>query len=99
MNKAILIRYGEIHLKGKNRPFFERALKRQIERACEGAPCEVSMLGGRYYVKKYDAKDEKKLVEAVLRVFGVHSVSVAYIAEKDKDALARAAIDVAPNRG
>ncbi len=99
MKKAILIRYGEIHLKGKNRPFFERALKKQIARACEGIDCEVSMLGGRYYVREYDLADEKKLVDAVLKVFGVHSISVAYVAEKDKDALAQAAVDVAREQG
>ena len=95
MKKAILIRYGEIHLKGKNRPFFERALKKQIARACKGIECEVSMLSGRYYVREYDLKDENKLVEAILKVFGVHSISVAYVVEKSKDALVQAAIDVA----
>ena len=99
MKKAILIRYGEIHLKGKNRPFFERALKRQIARACAGIECEVSMLGGRYYVREYDLADEARLVEAVLKVFGVHSISVAYVADKEKDALAQAAIDVAREQG
>jgi len=99
MNKAILIRYGEIHLKGKNRPFFELALKNQIKRACKDIDCEVSKLSGRYYVKKYDIKDEKRLVSAILKVFGVHSVSVAYVAQKDKDALAQAAIDVAHEQG
>ena len=99
MKKVILIRYGEIHLKGKNRPFFERALKQQIMRACEGIPCEVSMLGGRYYVREYELKDENKLVGAVLKVFGVHSISVAYIADKDKDALAQAAVEVAREQG
>ncbi len=99
MKKAILIRYGEIHLKGKNRPFFERALKKQIARACQGIECEVSMLSGRYYVREYDLAYEKKLVDAVLKVFGVHSISVAYVAEKDKDALAKAAIEVAHEQG
>ncbi len=99
MKKAILIRYGEIHLKGKNRPFFERALKKQIQRACIGIECEVSMRSGRYYVREYDIKNEQKLVSAVLNVFGVHSVSVAYVVDKDKDALVKAAIDVARKQG
>ena len=31
MEKAIIIRYCEIHLKGKNRSFFERMLKDNIK--------------------------------------------------------------------
>jgi thiamine biosynthesis protein ThiI len=99
MKKAILIRYGEIHLKGKNRPFFERALKNQIRRACGDIECEVSMLGGRYYIREYDIKDENVLLESVLKVFGVHSISIAYVVEKDKDALAQKAVDVAREQG
>ena len=99
MKKAILIRYGEIHLKGKNRPFFERALKNQIKRACSGIECEVSMLGGRYYIREYDIKDEQVLVESVLKVFGVHSISIAYVVEKDKDVLAQKAVEVAREQG
>ena len=99
MKKAILIRYGEIHLKGKNRPFFERALKNQIKRACGDIECEVSMLGGRYYIREYDIKDEQILVDSVLKVFGIHSISIAYVVEKDKDAMAQKAIDVARELG
>ncbi len=32
----LLIRYGEIALKGKNRPFFERTLHRNIENSLKG---------------------------------------------------------------
>ena len=31
MEKAIIIRYCEIHLKGKNRGFFEKLLRQNIE--------------------------------------------------------------------
>ena len=38
MEKAILIRYGEIHLKGQNRPFFERVLLTNIKKALKDFP-------------------------------------------------------------
>ena len=36
MKKVIIIRYGEIFLKGKNRGFFERALEENIKRSLQG---------------------------------------------------------------
>ena len=33
MNKVVLVRYGEIFLKGKNRKFFEDCLKNNIQNA------------------------------------------------------------------
>ena len=33
MDKAIIIRFCEIHLKGKNRRFFENLLKENIEKS------------------------------------------------------------------
>ena len=36
MNKIILVRYGEIILKGLNRPAFENVLIRNIKRALSG---------------------------------------------------------------
>ena len=33
METVLLVRYAEIHLKGLNRPFFERALMNAIRRA------------------------------------------------------------------
>ena len=48
MSKMILVRYGEIHLKGLNRPFFERLLLQALKgalRRFEGA--KVSRGDGR----------------------------------------------------
>lgn len=95
MEKVILIRYGEIHLKGKNRPFFERTLKKQIINACKDIECNISMLGGRYYVRDFDLKDEKKLISQITKVFGVHSISSAFVVDKDVDSLIKSAIDLA----
>ena len=36
MESAIIVRYCEIHLKGKNRGFFERLLKTNIEKGLKG---------------------------------------------------------------
>lgn len=36
MEKAIIIRYSEIHLKGKNRGYFEKLLKNNIKSSLKG---------------------------------------------------------------
>ena len=98
MGRVILIRYGEIHLKGKNRPFFERALRLQIKNSCKDVDYNVSMLGGRYYVSGYEIKYEEKLVQEIIKIFGIHSISIAFEVEKDKDKLIEAAISIAKSQ-
>ncbi len=91
MEKVILIRYGEIHLKGQNRPFFEKALHKNIIRALSGFPdIKVLKAQGRYYIE--DFSDEAGVLDALTRVFGIVSMSPAVKTEKDFDMVARAAV-------
>ena len=50
MKKVIIIRYGEIWLKGKNRGFFERALEDNIRRAIVGFTCEFVKQNGVHFL-------------------------------------------------
>jgi len=86
MERVILIRYGEIHLKGQNRPYFERVLLSNIKNALKGMPgIKVSKAQGRFYVENYS--DEAAVVDALTRVFGIVSISPAYKIDKDFDTL------------
>jgi thiamine biosynthesis protein ThiI len=70
----ILVRYGEIALKGRNRTYFFRKLRRNV-RLClkvNGLDGEVWQEGQRIYVETDDAE---KAVKAVQRVFGIVSLS------------------------
>ena len=91
----ILVRYGEIHLKGQNRPYFERLLVKGIKNAIkdfEGAT--VSRGEGRYYVSGFDETQVHQVVEALKRVFGIHSMSIAYEASKDMESIEKLILDV-----
>ncbi len=82
VEKLILIRFGEIHLKGQNRPYFENMLQRRIREAVafyEGA--RVSRHDGRYFVR--GAEHDPEVIEKICRVFGVHSVCPAIQMPKD----------------
>ncbi|MBQ6475738.1 MAG: tRNA 4-thiouridine(8) synthase ThiI [Clostridia bacterium] len=82
MEKLILIRFSEIHLKGQNRPYFENMLLRRIREAVspfDGA--KVTRSDSRYFVR--NAGWDDAVIEKICRVFGVHSVCPAIEMEKD----------------
>lgn len=60
MQKIIIIRYSEIHLKGNNRGFFEHALSMNLKTALKEFKCEVKKIGCRYVISGYDEDKEKK---------------------------------------
>mgnify|MGYP001069587156 CR=1 FL=1 len=83
MEHAILIKYAEIHLKGLNRPFFEKKLVTNIRHALGEIPGEIVREQGRVFVY---AIPEASIEEAALRltrVFGIHSLCITRCVEKD----------------
>ena len=86
MERVVLIRYGEIYLKGQNRPYFERALYDNIRKALAEFPgIRVTRAQGRFYAENY--KDEAAVLQALQKVFGLVSVSPAYKVGKDFETL------------
>lgn len=81
MEKNILIRYNEIHLKGKNRGFFEELLYKNIKNALFEFNAELKKVAGRYILSGYEEKDEKKILNRLCQVAGVYSVSPAYVVD------------------
>ena len=73
MEKVILIRYGEIFLKGKNRGFFEKTLLTNIRTSLEKFNLEVNKVPGRFLVEKYDEDDEFEIIERLKKVAGIFS--------------------------
>lgn len=80
MKKVLLLRYGEIHLKGKNRGSFENALLKNIESAVFSIDkdAKVSRIGGRYLVDGFNQENLELITQRVSKVFGLVSLSVAY---------------------
>ena len=46
---VILVKVGEIHLKGQNRPFFERRLMDNIREALKGSEARISIAQSRIF--------------------------------------------------
>jgi len=111
LKQLLLVKYGELALKGRNRPDFEKALVRNVRRALETAdapasggrgrgpaPLKVRRTAGRLIVDPGDSGGEARLfrlAQAVARVFGTVGVAPAYRAGLDLGDITRAAEAVA----
>ena len=57
MENAIIVRYCEIHLKGKNRRFFEKLLKTNIENSLKGIKHIFRPMHSRYLIEDFAESD------------------------------------------
>ena len=81
MKTLLMVRYGEIFLKGLNRPYFISSLVKRIRYAVKDLQAKVWVHDGRIYVD--DFNDLETAIERVTKVFGVHSVCPAVRMEKE----------------
>ncbi len=75
MAAKILVRYGEIALKGKNRGQFEQQLLRNLKAAVSGYSGEVTRMHGRFMVTGPEEHGDI-MTSRLSMVFGVVSVSL-----------------------
>ncbi len=99
MEKVVIIRYAEIHLKGKNRGYFERVFANNLEKALKGIRHELHRTSGRYLVANFDEEWTEEIMRRISRVFGVHSYSQGLLTESSPDAIYAAARLVVPAEG
>ena len=99
MNSVIVIRYGELYLKGKNKHFFERILVQNIRRKLKPFACTLTVGRSRYLVENYAPEDERAILDALLCVFGIHSLSVAACVPNDYETVEHTAVAAAPTSG
>jgi len=94
----IVIRYGEIGLKGKNRGYFVKRLRKNIRDCLKRNDLmgEVRSVGQRVYVQ---VEDVERAVEKLRDVFGIVSLSPAQEVEADIEAIRAEALQVAQRVG
>ncbi|MDI3299202.1 MAG: tRNA uracil 4-sulfurtransferase ThiI [Bacillota bacterium] len=94
--RLLLLRYGEIGLKGKNRPGFERQLRLRVEEALARAgfgDVEVAWRNGRLLVGSPAEEEARAAVERALgRVFGIVSLSPVWGVPPAPEAIEGAAL-------
>ena len=89
--RCVLLKFGELALKGRNRPLFVKALERNLRRlTADLGPLEVRHRGGVLIVTS--AADEDELVARCLALPGVSVVQRAVRCERDASVAADAAV-------
>lgn len=81
MNKVILIRFNEIHLKGGNKKYFVKLLYNNIKNALKNSICKIESIQNRFIIRDYE--DENSIIEKLKCVFGIHSISKAIEVKND----------------
>lgn len=81
MEQLLLVKYAEVHLKGQNRPYFQRLLLRNIRAAAAPFGATARLHDSRIFVSGYD--DEAACIQGIQKVFGVHAVSPAIAMDKE----------------
>ncbi|HAX73250.1 MAG TPA: tRNA 4-thiouridine(8) synthase ThiI [Firmicutes bacterium] len=90
----ILVRYGELSIKGKNRKYFIDALQKNIRRKLkplENVKYEVTR--DRFYII-LNGTDPKLVTDELDKVFGMQSYSLAARCENDIEEMKKLALDI-----
>lgn len=99
MEKVILIRYGELYLKGRNKAYFERLLNANIQRAIRQYGCKLETSRNRTFIVGFNDDDIDKIIDRVSKVFGIHSLSLAVKIETNLELISQVASELAPDNG
>ncbi len=98
MENVIIVRFGEINLKGKNKRFFESKLIKHIKNNIKGIEgVYVYQEYSRVYIK-CKKEDQGEIIDKVRKVFGIVSLSTAKSIESDINLIKRTALDELKDR-
>ncbi len=97
MKEIILVRYGEIALKGLNRPVFEEKLVNNIKKSLYGlGKIEIVRSQARIYIEPVnDDYDFDEAIQRLCKVFGIVSVSRVWKIDTDFEEIRKHALELA----
>ena len=75
--KVLLLRFGELYLKGNNRNIFESMLINNIKKMLSGEEFKFEKTFGRYIISNYNESREDIIIDKLTKVFGLYSLSRA----------------------
>lgn len=83
----ILVRYGELTLKGKNRNVFERQLLKNIKSQLKEFGLTIHKDRNRIYIDEVDSSIVEAVRERLKLIPGIHSFAVAKVCDNDLDTI------------
>ena len=98
MEKAIIVRYCEIHLKGKNRGFFEKLLQKNIQNSLSDIKHDLRVMHSRYLIENYSDEDYNAIIEKLGKIAGIHTVSPSFVVKNDYNEIMKAAISLCADK-
>lgn len=99
MEKTVLVRIGELFLKGNNKRFFQNILNNNIRKSLFEIDCKILFENNRIIVANYEENIESEIISRVSKVFGIHSVSPAIKMDTNLEEIAKMAVEISPKQG
>ena len=94
MQKLLIIHYGEVGLKGKNRSFFENKLVQNIKLSLKDTEyADVRRIYGRIIVTLGTGADVAKIQARLSKVMGIAHFEFGCVAEQNMEAIKSAALE------
>lgn len=92
MERIILLKYGEMVLKGLNKGYFTLMLERRIKQLLKpvtpsDGSFELEYLQSTLYIRAHGSADIDEALVRVKKVFGIASICLSYETEKDMDSI------------
>jgi tRNA uracil 4-sulfurtransferase len=93
LKRKILIRFGDLMLKGKNINFFVKRVRVHVQQKLSDLNVKFKFEHDRIYVA-YEIEDEAIICKRLQEIPGIFSFSIVYLAMLDIDDIVRVSIDV-----
>ena len=94
MKEVMLLRFGEIFLKGKNYAFFETTLFKNIKRKLKRFSLKVEKISGRFLISNFSDDDKEEIISSIKSIFGLVSLSIAKEIDTSFDAIKKVCEDI-----
>ena len=97
MKKIILIKYGELTTKKANRNLFVNTLTMNIKESLKDEPIKIEKNRVRMFIEVDDENRFEPIVDKLTKIFGIHSIVIAYQCDNNIDTIKETALEIAKN--
>ena len=93
MTKKILIRFGDMMLKGRNIGFFIKRVRAHLVAKLEGLDVSYEYTHDRVFIS-YEETEEETIISRLKEIQGIYNFSVVYVAKPNLEDIIQKAIEV-----
>lgn len=97
MKKIILIKYGELTTKKANRNLFINTLYMNIKESLKDYDIKIDKNRVRMFIESSNEDDFEIIVNKLKKIFGIHSIVIAYKCDNNIDTIKNNALEIARN--